>query len=84
MCARACVQVCMCMCMCVCEFELAPVCCNVNVFLYCVTDANKVRYDLCLVQYHFLGEPHELHIRPHGNSKVGRPYAQSMKSLQER
>ena len=40
-----------------------------------------MRHNLCLVQYHFGGEPHEVHPRSHGNSKVGRPYARSMKSL---
>jgi len=47
-----------------------------------LVDSSKVRHDLCLVQYRFDGEPHEVHPRPHGNSKVERPYARSMKSLQ--
>ena len=49
-----------------------------------IIDSNKVRHNLCLVQYRFDGEPHELHPRPHGNSKVKRPYTRSMKSLQEK
>ena len=47
-----------------------------------LVDSSKVRHDLCLVQYRFDGEPHEVHPRPHGNSKVERSYARSMKSLQ--
>ena len=53
-------------------------------FLPFSTDSNKVHHDLCLVQYHFDGEPHEVHSRSHGNSKVTRPYARSMKSLQNK
>lgn len=44
----------------------------------------KIRHNLCLVQYHFDGEVHEVNSRSHGNSKVERPYARSMKSLHEK
>lgn len=45
------------------------------------SDTEKVRHPLCLVQYYFDGTPHELHPRPHGNSKSDRLYTHSMKSV---
>ena len=39
---------------------------------------------LCLVQYYFDGEPHVIHPRSHRNSKTGKPYARSKKSLQDK
>lgn len=47
-------------------------------------DSNKVRRPLCVIQYYFDGEPHQIHPKSHGNSKVIRPYARSMKSLHEK
>ena len=49
-----------------------------------VSDANKVRRPLCVIQYYFDGEQHQLDLKSHGNSKVIKPYARSMKSLHEK
>ena len=57
---------------------------HTNCFCIFSIDSDKVKHYLCLVQYRFEGQPHELQPRPHGNSKVKRPYARSMKSLQEK
>ena len=48
---------------------------------YLLTDAEKVRHPLCLVQYYFDGTPHSIHPRAHGNSKTAKPYVRSMKSV---
>ena len=36
------------------------------------------------MQYYFDGEPHVIHPRSHRNSKTGKPYARSKKSLQDK
>ena len=33
------------------------------------------------MQYYFDGRPHEVHSKPHGNSKTERPYSHTMKSV---
>ena len=33
------------------------------------------------MQYYFDGKPHEIHSKPHGNSKTERPYSRTMKSV---
>ena len=53
-------------------------------FLLLSTDVDKVRHELCLVQYYFEGKPHEIHSRSHGNSKTVKPYARSKKSLHDK
>ena len=53
-------------------------------FLLYSTDVDKVRHELCLVQYYFEGKPHEIHSRSHGNSKTVKPYARSKKSLHDK
>ena len=45
-------------------------------------DAEKVRHQLCLVQYVFdKKNQHKIHLRSHGNSKSDKRYAHCMKSL---
>ena len=52
--------------------------------MFLSTGVDKIRHDLCLVQYYFDGEPHVINPRPHGNSKTVKPYAWSKKSLHDK
>ena len=59
-----------------------------GIFMSCllsISDAEKVRHPLCLVQYFFDKEtPHKIYPRSHGNSKLNKPYARCTKSLHKK
>ena len=48
--------------------------CVSNAIHFFPTGVDKVRHDLCIVQYYFEDESHEIHPRSHGNSKEMKPY----------
>ena len=46
---------------------------SVFVLLKC-TDGDEQLLNRCIVQYHFIGDEHEVLVRPHGNSKRSESY----------